>query len=66
MTVPHPKADIPLPTLRSIHRQAGWPWKCFMRFALALHTDDGVAYGVTVPDLSGAVWAASEAMRKDG
>jgi predicted RNase H-like HicB family nuclease len=24
-----------------------------MRFALALHTDDGVAYGVTVPDLPG-------------
>ncbi|MTW20861.1 type II toxin-antitoxin system HicA family toxin [Allochromatium palmeri] len=27
VTVPHPKADIPLPTLRSIYRQAGWPWK---------------------------------------
>lgn len=24
-----------------------------MRFALALHTDDGVHYGVTVPDLPG-------------
>ncbi|NEV62867.1 type II toxin-antitoxin system HicB family antitoxin [Thiorhodococcus minor] len=24
-----------------------------MRFVLALHTDDGVAYGVTVPDLPG-------------
>lgn len=24
-----------------------------MRFTLALHTDDGVKYGVTVPDLSG-------------
>ena len=24
-----------------------------MRFALALHTDDGMAYGVTVPDLPG-------------
>lgn len=24
-----------------------------MRFALALHTDDGVNYGVTVPDLPG-------------
>jgi len=24
-----------------------------MRFALALHTDDGVRYGVTVPDLPG-------------
>lgn len=24
-----------------------------MRFALALHTDDGVQYGVTVPDLPG-------------
>jgi predicted RNA binding protein YcfA (HicA-like mRNA interferase family) len=27
VTVPHPKAEIPLPTLRSIHRQAGWPWR---------------------------------------
>jgi predicted RNA binding protein YcfA (HicA-like mRNA interferase family) len=25
--VPHPKAEIPLPTLRSIYRQAGWPWR---------------------------------------
>lgn len=24
-----------------------------MRFALALHTDDGVKYGITVPDLPG-------------
>ena len=24
-----------------------------MRFVLALHTDDGIAYGVTVPDLPG-------------
>ena|SRR5436305_1064263 len=24
-----------------------------MRFALALHTDDGIKYGVTVPDLPG-------------
>jgi hypothetical protein len=24
-----------------------------MRFALALHTDDGVKHGVTVPDLPG-------------
>jgi predicted RNase H-like HicB family nuclease len=24
-----------------------------MRFALALHTDDGVKYGVTIPDLPG-------------
>ncbi|WP_420824633.1 type II toxin-antitoxin system HicA family toxin [Thiorhodococcus mannitoliphagus] len=27
VTVPHPKAEIPLPTLRSIYRQASWPWK---------------------------------------
>ncbi|KXX64203.1 type II toxin-antitoxin system HicA family toxin [Marichromatium gracile] len=27
VTVPHPKADIPLSTLRSIYRQAGWPWR---------------------------------------
>ncbi|NEV62868.1 addiction module toxin, HicA family [Thiorhodococcus minor] len=27
VTVPHPKADIPLPTLRSIDRQAVRPWK---------------------------------------
>ena len=27
VTVPHPRADIALPTLRSIYRQAGWPWR---------------------------------------
>jgi len=27
VTVPHPRKDIPLPTLRSIYRQAGWPWR---------------------------------------
>lgn len=27
VTVPHPKREIPLPTLRSIYRQAGWPWR---------------------------------------
>ncbi|KXX64202.1 type II toxin-antitoxin system HicB family antitoxin [Marichromatium gracile] len=32
-----------------------------MRFALALHTDDGVAYGVTVPDLAGC-FSAGESL----
>jgi predicted RNA binding protein YcfA (HicA-like mRNA interferase family) len=27
VTVPHPKKDLPKGTLRSIYRQAGWPWK---------------------------------------
>ena len=27
VTVPHPRKDIPLPTLRSICRQAGLPWR---------------------------------------
>lgn len=27
VTVPHPRKDIPLATLRSIYRQAGWDWK---------------------------------------
>ncbi|SDX30485.1 Predicted RNA binding protein YcfA, dsRBD-like fold, HicA-like mRNA interferase family [Allochromatium warmingii] len=27
VTVPHPQADLPLSTLRSIYRQADWPWK---------------------------------------
>lgn len=27
VTVPHPESDIPLPTLRSIYRQAGWTWR---------------------------------------
>jgi predicted RNA binding protein YcfA (HicA-like mRNA interferase family) len=27
VTVPHPRKDIPLPTLRSIYRQAGWSWR---------------------------------------
>lgn len=26
VTVPHPKRDIPVGTLRSIWRQAGWSW----------------------------------------
>ncbi len=26
VTVPHPKRDIPVGTLRSIWRQAGWDW----------------------------------------
>lgn len=27
VTVPHPEKDIPVGTLRSIYRQAGWDWK---------------------------------------
>jgi predicted RNA binding protein YcfA (HicA-like mRNA interferase family) len=27
VTVPHPRSDIALPTLRSIYRQAGWVWR---------------------------------------
>lgn len=27
VTVPHPRKDLPLPTVRSIYRQAGWPWR---------------------------------------
>ena len=27
VTVPHPKKDLPIGTLRSIYRQAGWKWK---------------------------------------
>lgn len=30
-----------------------------MRFSLALHTDDGVSYGVTVPDLPGCFSAGN-------
>jgi predicted RNA binding protein YcfA (HicA-like mRNA interferase family) len=26
VTVPHPKKDLPVGTLRSIYRQAGWSW----------------------------------------
>lgn len=26
VTLPHPVKDIPVGTLRSIYRQAGWPW----------------------------------------
>jgi predicted RNA binding protein YcfA (HicA-like mRNA interferase family) len=41
VTVPHPKADIPLPTLRSIYRQAAgpgsescdWHWPCILMMA---------------------------------
>ena len=27
VVVPHPKRDLPTGTVRSIYRQAGWPWK---------------------------------------
>jgi len=27
VTVPHPKKDLPIGTLRSIYRQAGWHWR---------------------------------------
>jgi predicted RNA binding protein YcfA (HicA-like mRNA interferase family) len=27
VTVPHPKKDLPIGTLRSIFRQAGWKWE---------------------------------------
>jgi predicted RNA binding protein YcfA (HicA-like mRNA interferase family) len=27
VTVPHPHKDVPLPTLRSIFKQAAWPWR---------------------------------------
>jgi predicted RNA binding protein YcfA (HicA-like mRNA interferase family) len=27
VTVPHPKKDLPIGTLRSIYRQAGWDWR---------------------------------------
>ena len=27
VTVPHPKRDLPIGTLRSIYRQAGWNWE---------------------------------------
>ncbi|MCA9995388.1 MAG: type II toxin-antitoxin system HicA family toxin [Anaerolineales bacterium] len=26
VTVPHPKRDLPIGTIRSIYRQAGWSW----------------------------------------
>ncbi|MDD9988356.1 MAG: type II toxin-antitoxin system HicA family toxin [Spirochaetaceae bacterium] len=27
VTVPHPSADLPIGTLKSIFRQAGWDWR---------------------------------------
>jgi predicted RNA binding protein YcfA (HicA-like mRNA interferase family) len=27
VTVPHPKKDLPIGTLRNIYRQAGWQWR---------------------------------------
>lgn len=27
VTVPHPDRDLPVGTLRSIYRQAGWEWR---------------------------------------
>ncbi|MBM3145625.1 MAG: type II toxin-antitoxin system HicA family toxin [Chloroflexi bacterium] len=26
VTIPHPKKDLPIGTVRSIYKQAGWPW----------------------------------------
>ncbi|NQZ11070.1 MAG: type II toxin-antitoxin system HicA family toxin [Algicola sp.] len=26
VTVPHPKKDLPIGTIKSIYRQAGWHW----------------------------------------
>lgn len=53
MTVKHPDSDIPAGTLHSIKKQAGWKQEVNMRFPVVLHTDDGVRFGVTVPDLPG-------------
>ena len=27
VTVPHPKADLPIGTVKSIFKQAGWEWR---------------------------------------
>jgi predicted RNA binding protein YcfA (HicA-like mRNA interferase family) len=27
VTIPHPKKDLPVGTLRNIYRQAGWNWR---------------------------------------
>jgi len=27
VTVPHPRKDMPIGTLRNIYRQAGWKWR---------------------------------------
>jgi predicted RNA binding protein YcfA (HicA-like mRNA interferase family) len=27
VTVPHPRKDMPIGTLRNIYRQAGWDWR---------------------------------------
>ncbi|MCP4135213.1 MAG: type II toxin-antitoxin system HicA family toxin [bacterium] len=27
VTVPHPKSDIPIGTLKNIYKQAGWEWR---------------------------------------
>ena len=27
VTIPHPKRDLPIGTVRSIYRQAGWQWE---------------------------------------
>jgi len=27
VTVPHPKKDIPMATVKSIYKQAGWTWR---------------------------------------
>lgn len=55
VTVPHPKKDLPVGTVRSIFKQAGLRFKkgWAMLFSIAIHQDKGTAYGVIVPDVPG-------------
>lgn len=54
LTLKHSGGDIPSGTLNGIRQQTGRKQEAaIMRFPIVLHSDDGVRFGVTVPDLPG-------------
>ncbi len=54
VTVPHPKADLPIGTVKSIFKQAGMKWGTDMKYPVYIEKDKDSDYGITVPDLPAA------------
>jgi predicted RNA binding protein YcfA (HicA-like mRNA interferase family)/predicted RNase H-like HicB family nuclease len=60
VTVPHPKKDIPIGTLKSIERQSGikFSWGITMANYIAIvHKDTKSDFGVSFPDFPGCITA---------
>ena len=54
LTLKHSSGNIPSGTLNGIRRLLDWKQEtATMRFPVVLHSDDGMRFGVTVPDLAG-------------